>query len=103
MSFGISHGCFCTLADVKRHLSVTEEGSKRLVGEVKRGYKPNLPRSVRISVRFCSTKEEIDQLIAALGGISRKEYKGKYSLQEKLGEYLPEDFPFNYQEYSDFW
>jgi hypothetical protein len=70
---------------------------------VKRGYKPNLPRQVRISFRVYNTNEEIDQLIAALGKISRKEYKGKHRLQEKLGEYLPEDFPFNYQKYSDFW
>ena len=99
---GVRHGCFCAHPYVNRLLGTTEEQSIRLRAEIKRGNKANLPGAVRISFGFYNTEEEIDQLIDALEKISRKEYRGKYRLDEKLGEYLPEDFSFDYQKYFDF-
>ena len=99
---GVRHGCFCAHPYVNRLLGTTEEKSIRLRGEIKRGNKANLPGVVRISFGFYNTKEEIDQLIEALEKISRREYKGKYKLDAKLGEYLPENFSFDYQKYFDF-
>jgi cysteine desulfurase/selenocysteine lyase len=99
---GVRHGCFCAHPYVKRLLGVTEEESEKLIGEVKRGYKANLPGAVRVSFGFYNTEEEIDQLTEALEKISRREYKGKYRLDEKLGEFLPDDFSFDYSRYFDF-
>jgi cysteine desulfurase/selenocysteine lyase len=99
---GVRHGCFCAHPYVSRLLGTTEEQSIRLRAEIKRGNKANLPGAVRISFGFYNTEEEIDQLIEALEKISRREYKGKYRLDEKLGEYLPENFSFDYRKYFDF-
>jgi cysteine desulfurase/selenocysteine lyase len=99
---GVRHGCFCAHPYVNRLLGTTEEQSIRLRAEIKSGNKANLPGAVRISFGFYNTEEEIDQLIYALEKISRREYKGKYRLDEKLGEYLPENFSFDYSRYFDF-
>ena len=99
---GVRHGCFCAHPYVNRLLGTTEEQSIRLQAEIKSGNKANLPGAVRISFGFYNTEEEIDQLIEALEKISRREYKGKYKLDEKLGEYLPENFSFDYKKYFDF-
>ncbi|MCK4385772.1 MAG: aminotransferase class V-fold PLP-dependent enzyme, partial [candidate division Zixibacteria bacterium] len=99
---GVRHGCFCAHPYVNRLLGTTEEQSIRLRAEIKRGNKANLPGAVRISFGFYNTEEEIDQLIDALEKISRREYKGKYRLDERLGEYLPENFSFDYKKYFDF-
>lgn len=99
---GVRHGCFCAHPYVDRLLGTTEEESRRLREEIKRRNKANLPGAVRISFGFYNTEEETDQLIEALEKISRKEYKGKYRLDEKLGEYLPENFSFDYSGYFDF-
>jgi len=99
---GVRHGCFCAHPYVNRLLGTTEEESIKLRGEIKKGNKTNLPGAVRISFGFYNTEEEIDQLIEALERISRREYKEKYKLDEKLGEYLPEDFSFDYKKYFDF-
>ncbi len=99
---GVRHGCFCAHPYVTRLLGVTEEELKRLRDEIKRRNKAHLPGAVRISFGFYNSEEEIDQLIGALDKISKREYKGKYKLDEKLGEYLPENFSFDYSSYFDF-
>jgi len=99
---GVRHGCFCAHPYVTRLLGVTEEESKRFRDELKGRNKANLPGAVRISFGFYNTEEEIDQLVEALERISRREYKGKYKLDAKLGEYLPENFSFDYSRYFDF-
>jgi selenocysteine lyase/cysteine desulfurase len=99
---GVRHGCFCAHPYVTRLLGVTEGESKKFRDELKRRNKAHLPGAVRISFGFYNTEEEIDQLIEALDKISRREYKGKYKLDEKLGEYLPENFSFDYSRYFDF-
>jgi len=99
---GVRHGCFCAHPYIKSLLGITEEQSTKLKEEIKRTYKANLPGTVRISFGFYNTKEDVDLLIEALEKISKGEYKGKYRLDPKLGEYLPENFSFNYHQYFDF-
>jgi len=99
---GVRHGCFCAHPYVTRLLGVTEEESQKFRDELKRRNKANLPGAVRVSFGFYNTEEEIDQLIEALEKISRREYRGKYKLDAKLGEYLSENFSFEYQKYFDF-
>lgn len=99
---GVRHGCFCAHPYVTRLLGVAEVESRRVRDDIKKGNKANIPGAVRISFGFYNTEEEIDQLTDALEKISRKEYKGKYKLDSKLGEYLPENFSFDYSRYFDF-
>jgi selenocysteine lyase/cysteine desulfurase len=99
---GVRHGCFCAHPYVTRLLGVTEEESRRVRDDIKKGKKANIPGAVRISFGFYNTEDEIDQLADALEKISRKEYQGKYELDARLGEYLPENFSFDYSRYFDF-
>ena len=93
VSFGVRHGCFCAQPYV---------GPCWELPRLKEGIKPISPARSGSAWDFAIPKEEIDQLIDALERISRKEYREEYQLDEKLGEYLAQDFPFNYQKYSDF-
>lgn len=99
---GVRHACFCAHPYVRHLLGITDEQCKKVREEVKRSYKVNLPGTVRVSFGFYNNQDEIDQLIEALQRISKKGYKGKYKLVPRLGEYLPENFCFNYQNYFDF-
>jgi cysteine desulfurase/selenocysteine lyase len=99
---GVRHGCFCAHPYIKNLLGITEEQSKKLKEEIRRSYKANLPGAVRISFGFYNTQEDVDRLIEALEKISKKEYKGTYKLNPRLGEFIPEDFHFNYRQYFDF-
>ncbi|MCK4403640.1 MAG: hypothetical protein KAW02_00995 [candidate division Zixibacteria bacterium] len=83
-------------------MGIKEEEAGKLKEEIKKSYKANLLGAVRISLGFYNTEEDVDRLIEALQTISKKEYNGKYKLVPRLGEYLPENFCFNYQNYFDF-
>ena len=99
---GVRHGCFCAHPYIKNLLGITEEQARKLKEEIRRSYKANLPGAVRISFGFYNTPEDVDRLVEALEKISKKEYKGSYKLDPRLGEYIPEDFHFNYRQYFDF-
>lgn len=99
---GVRHGCFCAHPYIKKLLGITEEQSRKLKAEIRRSYKANLPGAIRISFGFYNTQEDVDRLIEALEKISKNEYKGKYRMDPKLGEFLPEDFQFDYHRYFDF-
>jgi hypothetical protein len=87
---------------VKKLLGITEEQSRKLKEEIKRLYKANLPGAVRVSLGFYNNQDEINRLIETLQRISRKEHKGRYKLNPASGEYFPEGFSYNYQNYFDF-
>jgi cysteine desulfurase/selenocysteine lyase len=99
---GVRHGCFCAHRYIKSLLGITEEQSKKLKEEIRGSYKANLPGAVRISFGFYNTQEDVDRPVEALEKISRKEFKGRYKLDPRWGEYIPEDFHFNYRQYFDF-
>ena len=99
---GVRNACFCAHPYVRVLLGIPEEQCQKLKEEIKRSYKANLLGAVRVSFGFYNNEEEIDRLIEALLKISRKEYKGRYKLDLRSGEYVPEDFSFNYHNYFDF-
>ncbi len=99
---GVRNACFCAHPYVRHLLGLTDEQYKEVIEEIKRSYKANLPGAIRVSFGFYNNQDEIDRLIEALQRISRKEYKGRYKLNPASGEYVPEDFSFNYQDYFDF-
>jgi cysteine desulfurase/selenocysteine lyase len=98
---GVLHGCFCAHPYVQSLLRIKEEEAREFREEIRRSYKANLSGTVRVSLGFYNTEEDVDRLIEALQMISEKEYKGKYKLEPGLGEYLPENFHFNYQDHFD--
>ncbi|MGB8657220.1 MAG: aminotransferase class V-fold PLP-dependent enzyme [Candidatus Zixiibacteriota bacterium] len=99
---GVRHGCFCAHPYIKSLLGITEEQTRQLKEEIKRSYKANLPGAVRVSFGFYNTRQDADWLIEAVERISKGDYRGKYTLDARLGEYLPEDFSFDYHDYFDF-
>ncbi len=82
---GVRYGCFLCSLYVKKLLGITNKQCKKVLEEVKKSNKVNLPGAVRVSFGFYNYEEEIDRLIEALHRISNKGYKGRYKLNPASG------------------
>jgi len=99
---GVRNGCFCAHPYVKCLLGVTVEETRILEEKILSHDRSTVPGAVRMSFGMYNKKEDIDQTIDVLKVIAKDDYKGKYKLYPETGEYLPEDFKVDFDEYYQF-
>ena len=63
------------------------------------GDKSNMPGMVRISLGCYTNTDDIDRLVFMLEQIRRGDYRGKYQLVPRTGEYLPEGYTEPLEQY----
>lgn len=99
---GVRNGCFCAHPYIKCLLDIGIEETKILEAQIMQQIRSNIPGAVRISFGMYNNESEIDRLVDLLNIISKNEYKGKYILNEKSGEYHPKDYQVNFNDYFSF-
>ena len=99
---GVRNGCFCAHPYVKCLLGVTVEETKILEKNILSHDRSTIPGAVRMSFGMYNKREEIDKMIDVLKVIAKSEFKGKYELFPKTGEYFPAGFKVNFDEYYKF-
>jgi selenocysteine lyase/cysteine desulfurase len=92
--FGIAvrNGSFCAQPYLRRLLGLSDEEVARARAVLAAGDRRNQPGLVRASFGMYNTAEEVDMLVAALGAISRGDYRGQYDQDRATGDFRPRDW-----------
>lgn len=98
---GVRSGCFCAHVYVKNLLHVTDEESKKLEQEILARDRSHLPGTVRVSFGLYNTKRDVDELIKMLRKIAAGDYYQNYILNVEKGEYTPDNYEVNFQDYFE--
>ena len=96
---GVRSGCFCAHPYLMKLLHYTEAEAGRLRGNILSGDRREMPGMIRASFGLYNSKDDIDQLVEALQRIRRGEYGGTYHQETSSGEYHPEGWKVNFEEY----
>lgn len=96
---GVRNGCFCAHPYVKHLLKLNQQEETELISQIRNGDKSNLPGMVRASLGCYNNEEDIDRLVLMLENIVKKEYKGKYILNNRTGTYVLDGFDLNLKKY----
>lgn len=99
---GVRNGCFCAHPYVKCLLGVTVEETKVLEEKILQHDRSAVPGAVRMSFGMYNSKEEIDKFADILKIIVEDKYSGSYKLCMETGEYCPDDFTINFEDYFNF-
>lgn len=96
---GVRNGCFCAHPYIKTLLGVTTDESEKLEYRILHHDRSEIPGAVRMSFGMYNTEEEVDIFIELLSRIARDQYQGHYSLDKWSGEYRPDNFEMNFDNY----
>jgi len=87
---GVRNGCFCAHPYLLHLMSVDEDTSKAVRGQIIAHDKREIPGLVRISFGLYNTTEEVDRVIESLTNIQLGKYYGKYIQDTPSGAFVPE-------------
>ncbi len=99
---GVRNGCFCAHTYVKQLLNVKGSEALKLEQEIINRDRSHLPGTIRASFGIYNSREEVDRLSDLLEKIIRDGYRGKYRLNIEKGEYTPEGFEIEPENYFNF-
>jgi cysteine desulfurase / selenocysteine lyase len=95
----VRSGCFCAHPYLLNLLQVPVEQQNIVRDEIAAGNRSNIPGAVRASLGIYNSCEDIDLLIDALTSIATDQYRGRYTLDPRTGEYHCPDFHPGIQNY----
>jgi cysteine desulfurase / selenocysteine lyase len=96
---GVRSGCFCAHPYIMSLLHLTPDETAAVRSTILSGDRSEMPGMIRISFGLYNTLEEVDRLMAALIKISRNEYQGRYRQEIASGEFTPEGWEPNYENF----
>ncbi len=99
---GVRHGCFCAHPYVQSLLDCPDAESDQFYSKILKGEPVELPGMVRISFGIYNHEDEVEYMLHAVEQIRKEAYKGKYRSDPKSGEYWPEGFMPQYNDFFTF-
>lgn len=99
---GVRNGCFCAHPLILHLLDVSEEDARRVREEMINNKRDNMPGLIRASFGLYNTIEEVDLFVDALKAISQGKYSGKYVQDVTSGEFRPDGWTPQYENYFSF-
>jgi selenocysteine lyase/cysteine desulfurase len=99
---GVRSGCFCAHPYILHLLQLTPGESSQLRSRMLAGDKSEMPGLIRVSFGLYNTTEDIDQLVGALHKAALGQYSGIYTQDIASGEYIPEGWHPQFQDYFKF-
>ena len=94
----VRHGCFCAHPLIKNLLKVSAEVESHFEAEILEGKRNNVPGAVRASLGIHNTDGDVARLIKAVSQIAEGKWQGKYEQEIESGEFLPQNFQFDFQK-----
>jgi hypothetical protein len=73
-----------------------------MVAEIHQGDWRNVPGAVRASLGIHNTSQDIVTLIEAVSWIARQQWQGVYHQDRSTGEFIPQDFKFDFSTLPNF-
>ena len=101
-AIGVRSGCFCAHTYVKEIMKVTEEESRIMEQQILDRDRSGIPGTIRMSFGIYNTFTEVDRFIQMVKKIIAGDYHKNYTLNKEKGEYTPEGFTFNYDDFYQF-
>jgi selenocysteine lyase/cysteine desulfurase len=99
---GVRSGCFCAHPYILHLLDLTPEQARTMRARMLAGDKSNMPGLVRISFGLYNTIEDVDALVDALTHIAHGQYAGTYLQDRTTGEYLPQGWAPDFDQYFSY-
>lgn len=99
---GVRNGCFCAHPYMLFLMGVDESEAEEVRAMIIRGDRRDVPGMVRISFGLYNTFEDIDRLVSALRAVAARQYQGIYHQNIANGEYVPEGWDVDFEEYFTF-
>lgn len=96
---GVRNGCFCAHPYMLHLLGVSAEGAQNVREQILQGDRREVPGLVRVSFGLYNQTDEIDRLVDALQRIARHEYHGNYIQDAASGDFSPQGWQVNYDDY----
>lgn len=96
---GVRSGCFCAHPYILHLLGLTEDQAHAVRAAMLSGDRTDMPGMIRASFGLYNKSEEIDQFILALKKIVRGEYHGRYWQDKASGEFKPEGWNPDFENY----
>lgn len=96
---GVRSGCFCAHPYILHLLGVTPQEAHSVREKMVNGDKTEMPGLVRASFGLYNSKEEVDELIAALNDIVQGHFQGDYTQDIASGEYHPQRWSPDFNHY----
>ena len=96
---GVRSGCFCAHPYILHLLGLSASGAREVRNHMLAGDRSNMPGLVRASFGLYNTTEEVDALVEALSRIARGAYSGKYHQVMTSGEYIPQGWLPEFENY----
>jgi cysteine desulfurase/selenocysteine lyase len=96
---GVRNGCFCAHPYLLNLMNVSRKDIVKFRNQIDQGIRVNVPGLVRISFGCYNNFQEIDRLIDALEMITSRKWKGKYLQEISSGEFHPQGFIPDFQEF----
>lgn len=96
---GVRSGCFCAHPYLLHLLGLSTQESHIARDRILAGDRTNMPGLIRASFGLYNTLSDIDAFIDALIKITRGEYQGTYIQNPASGEYIPDGWQPNFENY----
>jgi cysteine desulfurase / selenocysteine lyase len=99
---GVRSGCFCAHPYILHLLGLTPQQENGVRQKILSGDRSDVPGLVRASFGLYNSLDDIDTFINALHKISRNEYRGIYVQDPSTGEYRPQNWEPEYENFFSF-
>ena len=96
---GVRYGCFCAHPYIKKLLGVSGSREEKLIGDILRDDRGDIPGALRVSFGFYNRAAEVARLLAALEAIVNRSFHGHYALDRERGEYSPTGYREPFERY----
>ncbi len=98
-AIGVRNGCFCAHPYLTRLMDIRPAVMQEVIQGIRQGDRSHVPGAVRISFGCYNTVEEVDYFLEALEQIAGGNIRGNYRLNPVTGEYWPEGWTVNFEQY----
>lgn len=99
---GVRSGCFCAHPYVLRLLGLDEETTAMERDRIIQGDRSTMPGMVRASFGLYNTEAEVDRFLEAVRLIAAGRFSDRYRQDRGTGEFRPEGWSPNFEEYFPF-
>jgi len=99
---GVRSGCFCAHPYILHLLGLSPKEADEVRQHILAGDRSEMPGLIRASFGLYNTSEEIDILVEALRRIAHGEYQGEYHQDIATGEFIPQNWQPQYEDYFAF-
>lgn len=96
---GVRNGCFCAHPYLLHLMGMGEGEAAQVRHDILDNDRREMPGLVRVSFGIYNTTEEIAVLAEAVSRIATGNYRGTYRQDKVSGEYIPEGWNFDLEEY----